>query len=119
MRKIERDMIAAIRSGKNWTQGNTSVIHDPVIGATECEVRLHGNLIAKHILRTGWTMSLAGWGTPTTRSRLNAIGHAFYDGAGFGQRDHAQIYYSNAQDHNGREVAATAWVNVGHVMVPA
>ena len=66
MRTIERKMIAAIRDGKNLTLGNTSVIHDPVIGATECEVRLHGNLIAKHILRTGWTMSLAGWGSTTT-----------------------------------------------------
>lgn len=68
MRKIERDMIAAIRSGKNRQLGNTYV--NPVVGGIE--VRLHGNLIAV-LTDQRLRFTLAGWPTPTTRSRINAL----------------------------------------------
>jgi hypothetical protein len=78
MRVIEKQMIEAIKAGKNWLNGNTRVRHDPVVGGCEVEVYLHGNLIAKRFFRGEdkpgeWQITLAGWNTPTTRSRLNAL----------------------------------------------
>jgi hypothetical protein len=73
MRKIEREMLSAILAGKDWQHGNTCVSHDPVVGGEECEVRLHGHLIAKRYLNGQWEISLAGWNTVTTRSRLSTL----------------------------------------------
>lgn len=73
MRKIEKAMVGAVLSGQNWKGSNTAVSHDPVIGGEECEVRLHGHLIAKRYLNGQWEISLAGWNTVTTRSRLSAL----------------------------------------------
>lgn len=73
-RKIEDQMIAAIRAGKPFKSGNTSVAQE--VDGTY--VFLHGNLIAaigSAKLGTAWT--LAGWNTPTTRSRINALARAF------------------------------------------
>lgn len=73
-RKIEDQMIAAIRAGKDWQSGNTRVSQS--VGA--CQVFLHDNLIAEcgHATNgTRWT--LAGWNTTTTRSRINALARAF------------------------------------------
>ena len=68
MRQIEKDMLAAIaRKDQSWNQANTAVY---IVG--DCvEVFLHGHLIAA---RDGWRFNLCGWNTPTTRSRLNALG---------------------------------------------
>lgn len=75
MSEIESKMLAAIKFGREFNEGNTSVHHDPVVGGVEVEVRLHGNLIAKRFI-TGWQFNLCGWNTPVTRSRLTAImGH--------------------------------------------
>lgn len=73
MRTIEKNMITAINTlecGQEWQQGNTRVVHrwDGVI----C-VYLHGNNIAVFDGKK-WLYSLCGWNTPTTRSRLNALG---------------------------------------------
>ena len=70
MRKIEREMIAAIKSNSNWQSGNTSVQY--ICETSESKVFLHGN----HIATVGETyVSLydGGWQTNTTKSRLNAI----------------------------------------------
>jgi len=70
MRKIESLMIQAVRNGRDWKSGNTSVdVTDHGI-----TVRLHGNKIAQvdtenQIL---WVTD-AGWQTTTTKSRLNAL----------------------------------------------
>lgn len=72
-RKIEQGMITAIRVGKNFKSGNTEVSQS-ALGAA---VLLHGNKIAE-IDRDGTAVwSLAGWNTPTTRSRINALARAF------------------------------------------
>lgn len=68
MRKIEKDMVAAIKAKKNWKSGNTRVdIEDGAV-----LVRLHGNLIAQ-IGESVLDISDCGWPTVTTRSRLNAV----------------------------------------------
>lgn len=70
MRQIEKQMLAAIRNGKNFNGNNTQV---------ECEpngniyVYLFGNCIYKIVNGTP-KFNLCGWNTSTTRSRLNALG---------------------------------------------
>lgn len=77
MRKVERDMLKAIRSLRNWKSGNTEVRiteyraekRNPVI-----EVLLHHNLIAMILPSSGiMTLYDGGWQTVTTKSRLNAL----------------------------------------------
>ena len=45
MRKIEKQMCAAIHNNVNWSSGNTAVYFDPETGVSI--VRLHGNKIAE------------------------------------------------------------------------
>lgn len=70
MRKIEEDMCCAVDSRRNWRRSNTRV---------ECEdgwirVYLFGNLIMEESPNGVRHYSTAGWDTPTTRSRLRALG---------------------------------------------
>lgn len=68
MRKIEREMNAAIAQGKNWSKANTSVTFEGEVA----EVRLHGHKIAE--IGEGWIQLWAhGYETTTTKSRMNAI----------------------------------------------
>ena len=70
MRKIEREMNAAILNNQNWQKDNTSVTFDPE--TNESKVYLHGN----HIATVGDTFVQifdGGYQTVTTKSRLNAI----------------------------------------------
>jgi len=76
MRKIEEQMLNAIRSRKNWAGGNTQVVvHNPT-GTSD--IHLHGNHIASVpsdlsgiIVNTD---TLRRWPTVTTKSRLRALG---------------------------------------------
>lgn len=83
MRKIEREMIAAVRALSPRRLGNTEITTNP--GAGYADVHLHGHHIAtiyperpdgygpaRHVM-----VALAGWDTPTTRSRLRALLRAF------------------------------------------
>ncbi len=74
MRKIETQMSLAFDLRRDWRSGNTSV----QVSGSIVEVYLHGHLIARQdhadALRPGIRFTLAGWNTPTTRSRLNALG---------------------------------------------
>jgi hypothetical protein len=74
MRKIEIDMLKAIRDGKSMVKQNTTVLHN-TDGSTR--VKLHGNHIAD-VFADG-TVSvdltvLRQWPSPTTKSRLRALG---------------------------------------------
>ena len=79
MRKIEAQMVKAIRDNKGWKSGNTEVAL--VDEGLSC-VYLHGNKIAE-VGEDFITLFDGGWRTATTKSRLNAILHAF--GSGFDQ----------------------------------
>jgi len=74
MRKIELDMVAAVIEKRNWRRDNTAVIWNDE--RTACHVNLHGNLIA---ILEGRELTLldGGWRSNTTKSRLNALNHAF------------------------------------------
>lgn len=68
MRKIERQMNAAIAAYKEWRKDNTSVIPDD-----ECvSVYLHGNKIAD-LYDGKITLYDGGYRSATTKARLNAI----------------------------------------------
>lgn len=72
MRKIERQMNAAICDSINWKSGNTEVTFDPE--TNESKVYLFGN----HIATVGDDFVQifdGGWQSHTTKSRLNAILH--------------------------------------------
>lgn len=68
MRKIERQMNQAITEGRNFTSGNTSVMHEDGVA----KVFLHGNKIAE-VGDNFVTLFDGGWQSNTTKSRLNAI----------------------------------------------
>lgn len=74
MRKIERDMLAAIAAERDWSSGNTSIVRLDMI--CSLSVRLHGNEIARIDGRTIQVNvdTLRRWPTPTTKSRLRALG---------------------------------------------
>ena len=70
MRKIEREMNAAISNNVDWQKDNTTVTFDAETG--ESKVYLHGNHIADvgdNYIR----LFDGGWQSNTTKSRLNAI----------------------------------------------
>lgn len=73
MKRIEQAMLAAILKRKPMRKGNTEVVISD--GGSKVSVFLHGNKIYMASTTEGWAwFSLCGWNTPTTRSRLNALG---------------------------------------------
>ena len=113
MRKIERDMIAAIRAGKNRSLGNTRVI---VYYGDEArwQVLLHGNCIATQADGEPFRFTLAGWPTPTTRSRITALLQTFiHANARVYQEDGRQKFHSPTGEGIGwsrRTITPTEWV---------
>ncbi len=80
MRVIEKQMLNAIINCKNFTSGNTAVkvISSHPASSKTIEVLLHGNSIAlisgADNFLTVNTKTLQQWPTPTTKSRLRALG---------------------------------------------
>lgn len=80
MRKVEQDMLDAIKLRRDWTGGNTQVVHDN--DGLETHVFLHGNHIAAltHCKRRFASavypnrMTVRDYPTRTTMSRLRALG---------------------------------------------
>jgi hypothetical protein len=75
MRQIEKKMIDAIKQGRNFTLDNTHV----KIDANTAHVFLHGNHIASvvnDVIVNKHTLKL--FPTPTTKSRLRALGVDVY-----------------------------------------
>ena len=74
MRKIESQMINAIKSETDWKSGNTKVVNFFNDGdkCVVSSVFLHGNKIAE-VTDDSMTIFDGGWQTTTTKSRLNAL----------------------------------------------
>jgi len=74
MRKIESQMIAAIKSETDWKSGNTKVVNFFNDGdkCVVSSVFLHGNKIAE-ITDNDMTIFDGGYQSTTTKSRLNAL----------------------------------------------
>ena len=74
MRKIEQQMITAIRNNsKDWKSGNTKVC---TTSEGYTHVYLHNNHIAT-VTDDSLTLYDGGWQSNTTKSRLNALCDAF------------------------------------------
>jgi hypothetical protein len=103
MRKIESQMIDAIKGNKNWSSGNTQVV-------TNCgvsNVYLHGNLIAT-VDDTSMTIFDGGWRSNTTKSRLNALCDEFcIAGEGVFQKDFLWYVRKFVGAMNGQNVYQT------------
>ena len=82
MRKIERQMNQAIRTGNNFSSSNTTVKHFD----GDAEVYLHGNHIAT-VMSNSIIIKDGGWQSNTTKSRLNALCYEFNTGFKVIQRD--------------------------------
>lgn len=94
MRKIEDQMIAAVRNRKPMRVANTSV----EIEGNEVLVRLHGHLIARFDEKAGTVaLSTHGYHTATTKSRLNALVRTFIGGSA-AIYQHAFSWYFNGFD---------------------
>ena len=108
MRVTAQKLVAAHLAGKSKTVGNSSVEvnHDGSV-----VYRLHGNAIVDIGPQGRVEVSLAGWPTPTTRSRVNDI----LSGLGLehrvGQEKHRQYLY-----HRGlvlTDIDARSWYGAG------
>lgn len=108
MRKIEQWMIQAIQAHRDQigkvffnslesTEGNTRVTTSySNDGQYMTTVYLHGNMIAQ--LSDGeWGFKLAGWNTPTTKSRINAVAN-HWGRAGVHQKN--KVLYSGDKQIN-------------------
>ena len=91
MRKIEQQMVNAIRDNRHWQSGNTEVIADHD-GASR--VYLHDNHIAT-ITETDVTIYDGGWRSVTTKSRLNSLINDLCDGRMFGVFQRKHQWYIN------------------------
>ena len=113
MRKIEKQMCAAIQSNKNWTSGNTAVYFNEETGVSV--VRLHGNKIAE-VSDTDMTIFDGGWQSVTTKSRLNALCDYFcIAGEGVFQKNYKWFVRKFAGAINGKDVFVTEDFNNGYI----
>lgn len=62
-------------------------------------VWLHGNKIAWHNPDNTVSLTLAGWGTPTTRERLNTLCQMLINKRPFHQKKHEQYYDESLIDN--------------------
>ena len=103
MREIEKKMVSHFWAGEEARQKNDEVVTS-VTGARDNTGRmitvdavfylLHGNMIAWRVPETGdFKITMAGWGSKTTRSRLTAILSQYSNPYRFylAQSNHAQV----------------------------
>ena len=104
MRKIERQMNQAIRSGNNFSSSNTTVKH---CWDNEADVYLHGNHIAT-VKSNSIIIKDGGWQSNTTKSRLNALLDEFSYGMRVFQKNYEWfVSYKNVKEDfvSGMELA--------------
>ena len=91
MRKIEEQLVSAIKENRNWGKSNTMICVDG--GGFRQRVYLHGNLIAviDNLTKT-IRINSCSWKTPTTKSRLNVILQAVGAKGYVAQRNYKWVY---------------------------
>lgn len=94
-RKVSSQAANNFMNHRPYKNKNTKVIVTP----EQTELYLHGNLIAKNSKKHGVSVSMAGWPTVTTKSRLNSLG--------------AKIKTRGGRHYMGsKEVDAKAWMKL-------
>jgi len=113
MRKIEKQMIAAIHNNQDWSNANTRVIYSPIRNTSE--VYLYNNLIA---IVTDDDVQIfdGGYQSVTTKSRLNALCDEFcIAGEGVFQKDFAWYVRKFVGAINGEKIFKTEDFNNGYI----
>ena len=116
MRKITRLAALAFRAGKPFTMDNTSVTvtTDSDDKTKIVAMFLHGHRVAeRNTFHDGISrvhVTLAGWGTPTTRERVNGLLDMLGANAGYYQRNHEQHFFAGEQPC--QVVSASDWQDV-------
>lgn len=109
MRVIERQMLRAIKEHRNWSSGNTRV---EFVTPHAWRVTLHGNLIANGG-HSAMSFTLAGWNTPTTRSRVNALLWEFGGKCRVFQHKHEPYFTTDPASREAeREISSDEWITV-------
>jgi len=117
MRKIESQMIKAIKSETDWKSGNTKVVNFFNDGdkCVVSSVFLHGNKIAE-ITDTDMTIFDGGYQSVTTKSRINALCQEFcIAGEGVFQKDFAWYVRHCVGAINGKSVFKNVSFTNGYV----
>ena len=123
MRKITRLAARAFIEGREFHRDNTSVVIAQTGYGDVKRLLLHGNIIAiqdlfsntrdssKSLMRTKGNLqiTLAGWGTPTTRERLNTLLTETGKREGVWQHKFDQ-YYGTHDDS--RVISENEWITV-------
>ena len=106
----------AFVQGKRFSKSNTNVRRN-IDGSVE--MRLWDNLIARHTVEDGTKVTMAGWGTATTRARLNAITDELGMRGGFWQHKGEQFYGTHNSVVSGdacsvcnRIISTREWVQI-------
>ena len=112
MRKISELAGLAFRHGKNFNRDNTRVEVRTTMAGTSTTMYLHGHMIAERQSHmhgsSSVAVTLAGWGTPTTRERVNGLLLTLGTMAGFHQSKHCQ-FFTDAENGE-REVESSDWI---------
>lgn len=90
MRKETQRIAAAFKAGTPLREARTKTDGQ--------NVHLHGNLIASRLSDGCYMLTLAGYGTMTTRERLNGISSILSLGVGVCQRDGEQYLATGVED---------------------
>lgn len=90
MRKETNKIAEAFKNGTPLREARTTTDGQRVL--------LHGHLIAERIEGGRYMLTLAGWGTSTTRERLNGISTALRLGFSFYQRNKEQYVSNGVED---------------------
>lgn len=106
MRKITQLAAGAFARGENFKRDNTEVRRnglEPEQGLPPVDLLLHGHRIARRRSDGCLDVSMCGWGTPTTRERLDA---ALPLGLGICQRKGRQYWSARGPwcHYDGQEV---------------
>ena len=109
MRKISKLAARAFIEGRNFRRDNTEVNVCKVIHCERKELRLHGNVIARQTGDQPLKITLAGWGTPTTRERLHTLLKEMGKDEGVWQHKFDQYY---GTDIHNRVISSTEWITV-------
>jgi len=84
MRKVTEETVKAFLAGTTRKVGNTESTGDTLL--------LHNNLIAQRMPDGSIMATLAGWGSVTTRDRLNGLTELLGLGRLFHQSKHVQFF---------------------------
>ena len=102
MRQITEQAARAFLAGRPFRKDNTEAVS---CGAVRAKLYLHGNLIAERRSNGEVHVTLAGWGTPTTRERLNGLEQLLNGTRSFHQKNHRQFYGEI-------EISSRDWVRI-------